>query len=272
VNRSRIDHASQSASRVPRCGKEKASILAFAAIVASRVFGGLTQDQLGRFQQQLSSADAKVRLAALNELESTNLTTVGNDIVPLLPKALRDPDQDVRVNAAGSLAAIALTTAPKFRDLSADKTDLRSASRLRPLTSVLQPSPSSFTELRRDRRLRLGRPVTARLGPFDVNAGRGRIFGSSFRECPCGKRRGVRSGMAPSVWVRESDDRRRCGRSKESQGVGCSCLSIKHQACGRRRGILLRSEAGRRKSDATTGRATEELKMVSRSWRSRILP
>ena len=110
----------------PWRGKEKASILAFAAIVASRVFGGLTQDQLGRFQQQLSSADAKVRLAALNELESTNLTTAGNDIVPLLSKALRDPDQDVRVNAAGSLAAIALTTAPKFRDLSADKTDLRS--------------------------------------------------------------------------------------------------------------------------------------------------
>jgi HEAT repeat protein len=84
------------------------------------------QDQLSRFQQQLSNSDPKVRVAAFEDLLKANLATAGNDIVPLLSKALRDPDEKVRDNAAASLAAIAFSTLPKFRQIAADKTDLRS--------------------------------------------------------------------------------------------------------------------------------------------------
>jgi HEAT repeat protein len=101
-------------------------VFGFVAIVAGRAFGGLTPEQLGRFQQQLSDSDPKARLAALEALQKANLVTAGNNILPLLSKALRDPDQTVRASAAASLASIAFVTMPKLREPSEDNTDLRS--------------------------------------------------------------------------------------------------------------------------------------------------
>jgi HEAT repeat protein len=114
--------------------KGLAFLFCFGAIVGSRAFGGLTQEQLGRFQQQLSNSDPKVRLAALEDLPKANLVTAGNDLVPLLSQAIRDPDQKVRANAAACLAATALATTAKFRQPDPNKTDLRNYP---PLQNVL---------------------------------------------------------------------------------------------------------------------------------------
>jgi HEAT repeat protein len=111
--------------------KKLAFLLCFLAIVANRASGGLTEDQLARFRQQLSDSDPKVRASALDELQMTNLPTAGNGILPLLSKALRDPEQSIRANASASLAMISLTTAPKFRKVAEAATDLRSYPPLR---------------------------------------------------------------------------------------------------------------------------------------------
>jgi HEAT repeat protein len=101
-------------------------LVSFVAIVGSRVFGGLTDEQLGRFQQQLSNSDPKIRLAALEDLQKAHLETAANNVLPLLSKALRDPDQKVRAEAAAYLAMISFVTAPKFRTPAENATDLSS--------------------------------------------------------------------------------------------------------------------------------------------------
>jgi HEAT repeat protein len=55
-----------------------------------------------------------------------DLPTAGNELVPLLAKAIRDPDKSVRAKAAGLLAATAFMTTAKFYHPDPDKTDLRS--------------------------------------------------------------------------------------------------------------------------------------------------
>lgn len=103
-----------------------ASLVCFAALVGQLALGGLTQDQLARFQQQLSDSDPKVRSEALEGVMKVDLPTAGNELVPLLARAIRDPDQAVRAKAAGLLAATALMTTEKFHRSDPAKTDLRS--------------------------------------------------------------------------------------------------------------------------------------------------
>jgi HEAT repeat protein len=118
-------HSSQARVEFPDAAMKKLAFLfCFVAIVASRAFGGLTQDQLGRFQHQLANSDPKVRLAALEDLQKAHLETAGNNVLPLLSKALRDPDKSVRAYAAAYLAMISFVTSPKFREPAKDKTDL----------------------------------------------------------------------------------------------------------------------------------------------------
>jgi len=101
-------------------------LASLALIVAGRAFGALTPEQLEHFQQQLANLDPKVRLAALKDLRAAHLETKANNVLPLLSKALRDPDQSVRATAAATLAMISLATSPKFREPPENQTDLRS--------------------------------------------------------------------------------------------------------------------------------------------------
>src|ERR1043165_2289083 len=95
--------------------KKLLTLIALVATLTGPVLGALTPAQLSRLREQLSNADPRVRVAAFEDLLKTNLVTAGNDIVPLLSKATQDPDERVRASAAASLAAIALSTSPKFR-------------------------------------------------------------------------------------------------------------------------------------------------------------
>ena len=102
-------------------------LLGLVAVVAGRAFSGLTADQLGHFPQQLSDPNPTVRASALTEfLRTAKPETAGNDVLPILSKALADTDETVRARAAANLAWISLATNQKLKQLPDNATDLRS--------------------------------------------------------------------------------------------------------------------------------------------------
>jgi hypothetical protein len=104
-------------------------------VLAAAAIGALTEEQLSALKQKLANSDPIVRREGLEKLLlKENPKTAGNDIVPLLCSALADQDAKVRALAAATLAAISVSTLPKFNQPNAKVTDLKN---YRPLQAAL---------------------------------------------------------------------------------------------------------------------------------------
>jgi hypothetical protein len=129
-------------------------------VLASTASGALTGEQLSALKQKLANSDPAMRTQALEELVKENPKTAGNDIVPLLASALADRDAIVRARSAAVLAMISFSTNPKFNQLGANMTDLRSDPRVEPALVAALSDPDEET-----RKNALGAYVLA----FDVS-------------------------------------------------------------------------------------------------------
>jgi hypothetical protein len=121
------------------------TLLALSLALASTAFGTLTGEQLLTFKQKLANSDAAIRKQGLEELLKENPKTAGNDILPFLCSALADHDAQVRVRSAAVLAIISFSTHPKFNQVGANMTDLRSYPRVEPALIVALNDPDEET-------------------------------------------------------------------------------------------------------------------------------